>query len=1761
MRRRLAFAALVPTLALLVLAAAAHAGIEALDAPVPPEGPVGARRVATEAVKPRSFNFSDLPRRAPNENAPITLRREHEWKELAEMVDKLKANPPYLPVEQDRQFTLDTTPPGQLKGSLSPLAPTLGTGFEGITQAGFIPSEPTVGGGPLNIFSAGNVSVTVTDKNGSNRVETNGATFFGVPAAEGAISDAQCYYDALRGRFIAIAFTQGTSPTKFSNFYLVISKTNDARGAWWQYKFDMTLDGSTSTNNWGDYEGLGVSDDKIVFSSQQFSFSGNQYQYQKLRVIDRAAAYSGAALTYADLFNFAAPAGGDVNDNFVTKPARNLTAGDNTIYCMCVRAGGGSRVTFRTVTGPPSAPVLSTGNLVACSAYSPPPDAVQMGTSNLVATNDCRPSDFYTRNGVLTMAWHTAASISSTNVSAIRLFQMRLSDHTVLTDETFGQASTFYFYPAVTVDSVGTIFLGFGRSSSTEFPSAYASGKRRADATIEPSALIKAGIAGTTQSRWGDYTGIDNDASQASPSQSVAWYAGQWNKSNTVFGTWINKLSFTYGQVFGTVSDDCDGSAGTSGDRLPIAGVTVALKQGATTIASTTTNALGQYSFGYVESGTFDVVATPPAGGTNVDAVAGTGGTTQTRISASDVQIVMTNAQSSSANNFVVASTKPLPATTNISPSVRSVGDPQFTLTVNGSNFSTCSVVRIDGSDRATTFVNSGQLTATISATDQGAGGTKTITVFTPAPGGGTSNGQTLTINGTPDTTPPTVAITSPVGGESWGAGTIHNITWTASDNVVVNTIDLALSTNGGATFPTSIATGLSNSGTFAWTLPVVLTNQARVRVLAHDGTGNIGSDSSHTNFSITGWTMTASAGANGSISPTGSFAVADGATPSFTITPNFGYHVLDVLVNGSSVGAVTNYQFPAVHANQTIAASFAINTYTLTLSTAGNGTVAAVPNQVTYNHGTSIQLTATPSAGWNFDFWSGDTTGSTNPLTFIITSNKNITANFGQHIYTWNQTGTASFATATNWTPSRTAPAVNDVLVFNNGAAAAIATGVTSQTIGQLLVSGNTNIALQSAVASTVTIAGAGGSDLSVAAGSTLQLSGTNAVMLAIGSGATGDISGTAVLMSAAHRISAVDPNSLVFNSGALCTAGVGFGGSPFGTSALGTVEFKAGSIYQHIAGANPFGATAPNSVVTFDAGSRYRLDGALAPSMSGRTYADFEYNNGGTQSPTGGNPLTLDSLIVTQGTLNLNMTGGVFIRGDVHVKTGATLGFSPASGSPVFSFAGPAAQSIDVQGSFSNTSNAITDVNNSAGVSLVTNLTLNGLVTFTAGGLNTGARTLTLSTTSNTSGASQGTGWVNGTLRKTYAAGAFSNTLDVGDAATYAPIDIAGSGATAGFNLTATSAAGDHGNIGSSTIDPTRSVNRHWSLASASATGATWSATFDFPSSDLDPTADPLTFIGRVWNGSAWSTLTLGTLGANGTQVTGLSASTPGTEFAFGNASSPNRTLVLTAIGVGSVTKLPDQVSYTNGSTVQLTAVPGTGWAFSAWSGDLTGNTNPASLLMDANKSVTATFADVQGPTVTVTAPNGGEVLNVGSSTSLTWTATDNTHVKNVDLDLSRSGTGGPFESIAAGIANTGSFSWNVTGPVSASAFLRVTARDSTSNTGQDLSNAAFSIAAVAGVFDGPITEFALAPVLPNPVHGGTRFLFAMPKDAPIHLSVHDVQGRELLVLADGPFPAGRHSIDWTSSAHTRLGPGLYFVRLTVPGRSFVQRFALVR
>ena len=92
----------------------------------------------------------------------------------------------------------------------------------------------------------------------------------------------------------------------------------------------------------------------------------------------------------------------------------------------------------------------------------------------------------------------------------------------------------------------------------------------------------------------------------------------------------------------------------------------------------------------------------------------------------------------------------PSPTTVSISPTVVAAGGAGFSLLVNGTGFDGASVVRIGGTDRTTTFVSSTQLSVNILASDISSAGTRSITVFNPTPGGGTSNAQTLTVSSAP---------------------------------------------------------------------------------------------------------------------------------------------------------------------------------------------------------------------------------------------------------------------------------------------------------------------------------------------------------------------------------------------------------------------------------------------------------------------------------------------------------------------------------------------------------------------------------------------------------------------------------------------------------------------------------------------------------------------------------------------------------------------------------------------------------------------------------------------------------------------------------------------------------------------------------------------------------------------------------------------------------------------------------------------------
>ncbi|MGC9964446.1 MAG: hypothetical protein ABSE08_03480 [Syntrophobacteraceae bacterium] len=163
--------------------------------------------------------------------------------------------------------------------------------------------------------------------------------------------------------------------------------------------------------------------------------------------------------------------------------------------------------------------------------------------------------------------------------------------------------------------------------------------------------------------------------------------------------------------------------------------------------------------------------------------------------------------------------------------------------------------------------------------------------------------------------------------------------------------------------------------------------------------------------FTQNTYTITSTAGANGTISPSSAVALNHGANQSFTITAATGYKVADVQVDGSSVGALTNYTFSNVSAGHTISATFAQNTYTITPTAGANGTISPSA-AVALNYGANQSFTITPATGCTVSGVQvdGKTVGALTSYTFSnVTANHTISASFAQNTYTITSTAGAN--------------------------------------------------------------------------------------------------------------------------------------------------------------------------------------------------------------------------------------------------------------------------------------------------------------------------------------------------------------------------------------------------------------------------------------------------------------------------------------------------------------------------------------------------------------------------------------------------------------------------------------------------------------------------------------------------------------------------------------------------------------------------------
>ena len=112
-------------------------------------------------------------------------------------------------------------------------------------------------------------------------------------------------------------------------------------------------------------------------------------------------------------------------------------------------------------------------------------------------------------------------------------------------------------------------------------------------------------------------------------------------------------------------------------------------------------------------------------------------------------------------------------------------------------------------------------------------------------------------------------------------------------------------------------------------------------------------------------FTINATAGSNGAITPSGAVVVNQAGNQTFSITPSGGYAVDDVLVDGSSIGAVTSYTFSNVQSDHTITASFEpLQTFTIMASAGANGSISP-SGSVSVQQGAIQIFNMTPASGY----------------------------------------------------------------------------------------------------------------------------------------------------------------------------------------------------------------------------------------------------------------------------------------------------------------------------------------------------------------------------------------------------------------------------------------------------------------------------------------------------------------------------------------------------------------------------------------------------------------------------------------------------------------------------------------------------------------------------------------------------------------------------------------------------------------------------
>jgi len=316
-----------------------------------------------------------------------------------------------------------------------------------------------------------------------------------------------------------------------------------------------------------------------------------------------------------------------------------------------------------------------------------------------------------------------------------------------------------------------------------------------------------------------------------------------------------------------------------------------------------------------------------------------------------------------------------------------------------------------DGSEEGTYISNNtGQITITLPS-----GGTLNVDGIDNTMTAGESHVLSMNqdhfayvVDGTATVTAPNVTVALTI--SAYGNGTVSP---TGLQNLTINQTYTFMATGGNFIRWELNGVNVSTSPTFPLTITEAMNNQTLIAYFSAPVT----------------ITITATAGANGSVSPSGAWILTIGQPYQFTATPNANYSIDYWDLGGVSKGSSNPLQLTATAdmEGKTLTALFSAippTPVTVNIAVSGNGTTDLTPGAHEFHVGDTITITAIPSAGTAFKQWQLDgVTYTDNPLSLTVTENLN------------GKTVTAEFISLTPQASSLLVPAIAVISLIGLGA------------------------------------------------------------------------------------------------------------------------------------------------------------------------------------------------------------------------------------------------------------------------------------------------------------------------------------------------------------------------------------------------------------------------------------------------------------------------------------------------------------------------------------------------------------------------------------------------------------------------------------------------------------------------------------------------------------------------------------------------------